>query len=305
MLSFVLIAACLGADAAVPLTLEAIHIRDPFVLPVAGEQRYYLYGTGSPLGEKGFDAYRSPDLKHWEGPFAVMRPPKDFWADRHFWAPEVHEWRGKYYLFATFAREYPVRGTQICVSDSPEGPFQPLGDGPQTPRDWQCLDGTLYIDPQGAPWMVFCHEWTQVGDGEICAIALSDDLSESVGEPKVLFRASEVTWGGVSKHERFEGRVTDGPFLHRLSSGALVMLWSTFNGKLDYCVAIARSETGSITGPWKHDPQPFFKGDGGHPMLFRTFDGKLTLSIHQPNKGRRERARFIPVTDAQLEAGKL
>lgn len=306
MLTLLVFAACFGADGAGDtLARQEIRIRDPFVLPARAEGRYYLYGTGRPLGELGFDAYHSEDLEHWHGPFPVMRPPEGFWAGRQFWAPEVHEWRGKYYLFATFARAYPVRGTQICVSDSPRGPFKPLGDGPQTPRDWQCLDGTLYVDPEGRPWMVFCHEWTQVEDGEICAVRLSDDLSKSVGEPRVLFHASAVPWGGVSKHKRFEGRVTDGPWLHRLSSGALILLWSTFNKKLDYCVAIARSETGKVTGPWKHAPEPFLQDDGGHPMLFRTFGGTLMLSIHGPNKSGRERARFIPVTEAQLEAGKM
>lgn len=29
--------------------------------------------------------------------------------------------------------------------------------------------------------MVFCHEWLQVGDGQICAIPMSDDLGEAIG----------------------------------------------------------------------------------------------------------------------------
>ncbi len=286
------------------LQREDIRIRDPFVLPVPKEGAYYLYGTGRPLGELGFDAYRSTDLMTWEGPFPVMRPPKDFWADRQFWAPEVHVYRGRYYMFATFAREYPIRGTQICVSDTPAGPFVPLGSGPQTPEHWQCLDGTLYIE-SGQPWMVFCHEWTQVGDGEIAAIRLTDDLAESVGEPVVLFRASATPWGGVSKHKRFEGRVTDGPWLHRTKDGTLLILWSTFNKKKRaYCIAVAHSESGALAGPWTHAPEPLYQQDGGHPMLFRTFDGHLMLSFHGPNRGP-ERPHFIKVTDAELKAGTL
>ena len=36
-----------------------------------------------------------------------------------------------------------------------------------TPDGWQSLDGTLYVDRSGKPWMVFCHEWLQVGDGQM------------------------------------------------------------------------------------------------------------------------------------------
>ena len=42
--------------------------------------------------------------------------------------------------------------------------------------------------------MVFCHEWLQVQDGQICAIRMEEDLSDSIGEPVILFRASEAPW---------------------------------------------------------------------------------------------------------------
>ena len=71
------------------------------------------------------------------------------------------------------------------MSDSPKGPFRPVGNRPVTPEGWHCLDGTLYTDRKGAPWLVFCHEWLQVGDGQICAVPLSEDLSEAVGEPVI------------------------------------------------------------------------------------------------------------------------
>lgn len=41
------------------------------------------------------------------------------------------------------------RGTQILRADKPEGPFVPLSDGPVTPADWECLDGTLYVAADG------------------------------------------------------------------------------------------------------------------------------------------------------------
>ena len=117
-----------------------IHIRDPFVLPVAVEKQYYLYGTNGPESwtqfASGIDYYTSSDLQSWEGPFPAFRPPAGFWADRNFWAPEVHVYRGRYYMFISFKAEGVCRGTQILASDSPRGPFLPISDGPVTPRDW-------------------------------------------------------------------------------------------------------------------------------------------------------------------------
>ncbi len=279
-----------------------IHIRDPYVLPIAAEQRYYLYGTTGPEAwtnaATGIDYYTSSDLQNWDGPFPAFRPPAGFWADRNFWAPEVHPYRGRYYMFASFKAEGARRGTQILAADGPQGPFVPLSEQPVTPRDWECLDGTLYVDANDQPWIVFCHEWVQVGDGEICAMRLSDDLVSAVGAPQVLFRASEAPWAQELNSKGRKGFVTDGPWMHRLASGELLMLWSSF-GTGGYTIGIARSASGDISGPWQQQPEPLYVGDGGHCMTFRTFEGQLHLAFHRPNPTPDERPYFVPLREQQ------
>lgn len=274
---------------------EEIQIRDPFVLPVPEEGQYYLYGTARPFGGKWFDAYTSRDLSVWEGPKKVFERPEGFWGVHKFWAPEVHRYRGKYYLFGTFATEKDAhRGTQVLVSETPLGPYTPLGDGAQTPRDWLSLDGTLFIDAAERPWMVFCHEWLQVTNGEICAVRLSEDLSRAEGAPQLLFRAGDSPWcrkGG-------KGLVTDGPFLHRLPNGVLLMLWSTFFTTGKYCVLVARSASGGLEGPWTHEAEPLYTNDGGHAMIFRGLDGRLMMSMHQPNAAP-ERPVFVALEETE------
>lgn len=292
--------AMLVAQAAPPLpfkSLEEIHIRDPFVLPIKETGVYYLYGTGRPLGEKGFDAYKSKDLKNWEGPFAVFRPDKDYWGKRDFWAPEVHAYKGRYYMFATFSpeEEEGCRGTAILFADTPEGPFLPHSKGPVTPADWYALDGTLFIDKEEKPWMVFCHEWVQIGDGAICAVRLSEDLSRAEGTPVTLFYASQAAWINDAVFGGHKGLITDGPWLHRNRDGSLLMLWSSFGKGHRYMTATARSASGNITGPWEVSSSMIYDNDGGHGMLFHSFDGTLVLSLHQPNKKLEERARFFEV----------
>lgn len=101
-----------------------INIRDPFVLVENG--KYYLYGTrGATCWGKadGFDVYVSEDLVHWEGPHVCFHNDGTFWADRNYWAPEVHPWQGKYYMFASFKNEALPRGTAILCADTPWAPF--------------------------------------------------------------------------------------------------------------------------------------------------------------------------------------
>lgn len=277
-----------------------INIRDPFVLPVASEKIYYLYGTrGSECwtdSATGIDYYTSADLQNWEGPFLAFSPPLNFWSDRNFWAPEVHLYRGHYYMFATFKAEGVRRGTQILKADSPAGPFLPISDKSITPEDWECLDGTLFVDEADEPWIIFCHEWVQVGDGEICALRLSNDLTKAIGEPQLLFKASSAPWSHEIKPKGRRGYVTDGPSLYRNKNNQLLMLWSSFSNG-DYAVGIAKLESGGLLGKWEQIPAPLYTGDGGHCMIFQTFEGQLQLALHRPNSTLEERPHFIPLAD--------
>lgn len=110
----------------------------------------------------------------------------------------MHRYQGRYFLLASFKSPDAARGTQVLVADAPAGPYEPWSPGPITPAGWECLDGTLYVDPAGDPWIVYCHEWLQVVDGRMIAQRLSPDLREAVGEPIELFTASQAPWVGGS-----------------------------------------------------------------------------------------------------------
>ena len=279
---------------------DEINIRDPFVL--LQDETYYLYGTrGSTCwGEAiGFDVYTSRDLENWEGPTPCFENDGTFWADRNYWAPEVHAWQGAFWMFASFKSETRHRGTAILRADTPMGPFVPWSDGPVTPPDWECLDGTFFADEHGQPWIVFCHEWVQAGDGEILAMPLTGDLRAAAGEPRLLFRASEAPWVKQVHHSSgVDGYVTDGPFLWRDRTGRLLCLWSSFS-ETGYTQALAVSDTGSVDSHFSQLP-PLFDRDGGHGMLFRRKDGMLMLTLHSPNEHLKERPRFIPMTQEWL-----
>ena len=264
------------------MKLNEIHIRDPFVLTAGGQ--YYMYGS---TGTNKFYVLKSPDLNEWSGPEPCFEPAENFWGKYDFWAPEVHFYKGKYYMLASFKADGVHRGTQILVSQRPEGPFSPNSDKAVTPADWECLDGTLYISPDGDPYMVFCHEWTQVGDGEVCAVKLSQDLKHPLSEPRLLFKASSLPGAAdINGDGGIRGKVTDGPYLYNAADGKLIMIWSTFN-KNGYVQAQAISR--GLFGEWDHSAPLILDSDGGHGMIFKTSDGREKLILHRPNLPPEER----------------
>lgn len=287
------------------LRADDIQIRDPFVLPVAAEGFYYLYGTTdkTPSGDHpgvGFDTYRSRDLIDWEGPFTVFRPEPGFWGTIHFWAPEVHAWRGRYYMFASFKGSGRQRGTQVLVADSPLGPFRPHSPLAVTPPEWECLDGTLYVAPDGQPWMIFSRDWPQTTVGAYAALPLAQDLAAAAGPAAELFTVNAVPWVIAPPWQAERSAqglpacfVADGAFPFRSHAGELCLLFSSW-GKDGYATGITRSLSGGLNGPWKPDPETLFAANGGHAMIFRGFDGQIWLTLHQPNDPAPEHPRFFP-----------
>lgn len=292
-----------------------INIRDPYILADEATGTYYMYQSISYLDSQGKEVggvgvSKSKDLKMWQGPVKVFAVSSDNWITGRVWAPEVHKYNGKYYLFATLNSDiewkkeqsgwpkFTFRGTQIFWSDSPEGPFHPFSSLPHTPMDRMALDGTLWVE-DGKPYMVYCHEWVQIADGTMELVELAPDLSVPVGKSITLFCASAADWstGTVNQSPLPVSYVTDGCFLYKTKTGKLLMIWSSFmNG--EYALGIAESATGKITGPWKQQKEPLFSQNGGHGMIFKKFDGTLCITFHGPNSpGGAERARIFEIED--------
>ena len=59
----------------------------------------------------------------------------------------------------------------------------------------------------------------------------------------------------------------------------------------------ARSESGTIHGPWLQEKVPLYALDGGHAMLFRAFNGKLMMSLHCPNIHPKKRILLFEMED--------
>lgn len=295
------------------LKLPDIRMRDVCILPDPTTQTYYAITSmvgprpATPRPPR-VEVLSSKDLVNWSAPATVFEIPPSFWGDtpiRGIWAPEMHRYDGRYYLFITidtteFLSEQwrdwlprVKRGSQVLVGDSPMGPFKPFATNATLPADMMTLDGTLFIE-NDVPYMVYCHEWVQIKDGTVEAIELSRNLSQTVGEPFRLFHGSDAPW--AIKSEEHGCYVTDGPSFHRSHSGKLFMIWSGFRSG-SYTTGVAISDTGQLRGPWRQHADPLYTDDGGHGCLFTRFDGQLMMVLHSPNQPGQERAKLFELKD--------
>src|SRR5580698_1570189 len=91
------------------MQLPQMNLHDPFILAYAPTKTYYLYTSNqrqmTQVNRTGTMAYTSKDLKHWTAPKVVFTVPESFWAEDGGWAPEVHEYHGKFYLLTTIHNE--------------------------------------------------------------------------------------------------------------------------------------------------------------------------------------------------------
>ena len=166
-----------------------IMMRDPFLLYENGV--YYMYGTTPGQGVRGYYS-TDPLLEGWYGPYTLFAGSEE-WGDE-YWAPEVHKVGSYYYLFVTMkpaASNY--RGTYILRNTSPLGTYEPWTNGPITPPDANCLDGTLHFEGS-TPWLVYVNEHTNFNPmvGRIHAVQLAADLKTRVSATdRELFRATD------------------------------------------------------------------------------------------------------------------
>ncbi len=291
--------------------MSEIRLSDPAILADSATQMYYMTGTGGLL-------YTSKDLEYWKGPYIVAQTDSTSWMGPRpmIWAAELHQYKGKYYYFATFTnREVKIgvvrgnvierRSSHVLVSDKPEGPYLPMRDKTYLPPERPTLDGTFWVDKDGLPYMVFCGEWLSNWNGTMEKIQLKDDLSGSIGQPEVLFRASDSPWSreeedGVVK----PNKVTDGPYLFRTETGRLGMIWTSWVFST-YTQGVAYSASGTLDGPWVQEKDPITPPDFGHGMLFKTLEGQWLMSVHSHKNVDGQYIRIPHLFEVDLSGDKL
>ena len=98
---------CISANSAPAseslLTNEDIRIRDPFIYADHHGKTYYMYAQSANRTDSnsiGVEVYAGNDLMNWTPPRPVLTL-SDEAGIKSVWAPEMHHYNGKFYLFVT------------------------------------------------------------------------------------------------------------------------------------------------------------------------------------------------------------
>ena len=186
-----------------------IKLGDPFILH-ASDGKYYMYGTSLP---DGFEAYVSTDLSQWTACGQVYKGGgEEQWNVDCFWAPEVYERNGKYYMFySANSRNNPTNEGEnfklgVAVSLSPVGPFTDLYNRPIFEVDYPVIDANVYFDDaNGKTYLYYsrcCYKhpveseiaeqmkregvYDEIEESWVYGVEMKPDFSGIVGEPVLL-----------------------------------------------------------------------------------------------------------------------
>ncbi|MCR4920572.1 MAG: glycoside hydrolase family 43 protein [Bacteroidaceae bacterium] len=243
---------------------QRVFLADPFILYHEG--LYYAYGTGA---SDGIEVYTSKNLRAWTRQGLALHRD-DVWGDHWFWAPEVYEVDGIWYMYFT-AEEH------ICVATatSPLGPFRQQEKKPMIASE-KCIDHTLFRDDDGQAWLFF----DRFNDGlNVWVAQLEDDLTTL--RPETMRPCIHVS----QPWEEVWPRVNEGSFVIK-HKGKYYMTYSA-NSYESPMYGLGCATATSPTGPWTkyEEDNPLLQRPGqlvgvGHNAIFRDRRGHLWAVFH-------------------------
>ncbi len=296
-----------------------VQFGDPYVL-LASDGIYYMYGTGGGAVD-GFSVYSSPDLANWKAEGQVFRGNvPGSWGVANFWAPEVYERGGKFYmLYSADWKENPTNELEnfrigVAVADKPTGPFKELSDKPLFDPGYPVIDGNLIDDEDGRTYLYFsrcCYKhpveseiaekakkegkFDEIEESWIYGIEVKPDLTEVIGEPVLLLRppvklddtqseweSRSVTSGEINR------RWTEGPYTMKKGDTYYMMYSANYYKGKNYAVGYATAK--SPLGPFvKSNDNPVLQKNveqggivtgTGHNSVTWSKDGKQMYCVY-------------------------
>jgi arabinan endo-1,5-alpha-L-arabinosidase len=184
------------------------YFADPFVLRYRNE--YYVYGTG-PAGEdrRPFPLLKSCDLVNWEPLGGALEAPKNFQAHA-FWAPEVAEKDGRFYMYysASTTPSDDSHRLRVAVADHPAGPFHDSGRV-LMPEGGFAIDASPFRDPKDGRYYLFFatdYESDEPHGTGLAVVPICDDMVTITAERRLVTRAS-AAWQVYEKNRNYKNRV--------------------------------------------------------------------------------------------------
>lgn len=309
-----------------------IAMGDPFVL-LASNGKYYMYGTNGSEKRPGFKAYSSTDLRVWidEG-YVYNKDSVNSWAIKNFWAPEVYERKGKFYMFFSADWKYnPTNEAEnfrigVAVANKPTGPFTNISDRPLYDPGYPIIDANI-IEYQGKTYLYYsrcCYKnpvesevatWAKnrnlfqtIEESWVYGIEISPDFKSVIGEPVLLLQPPKLM---SDKQSEWESRsVTSGEVNRRWTEGScafvhnnkIYMMYSAnFFGGENYAVGYATSV--QPLGPFtKAENNPVLQKNAlqggiitgtGHNSVTYSKDGKTMYCVYHGRTTKTGKKRVV------------
>jgi len=244
---------------------------DPSLIRVGNE--FWATATSSEWGPQ-FPLLHSTNLLDWELVGSVFEHRPD-WAVANFWAPEISEYHGKYYVYYVGRKKDGPLAVAVAIAEKPSGPYKDYG--PLVAQPDGSIDPVPVTNENDERYLV----WKEDGNSRrqptiIWAQQLTSDGLKLISEPKEILR-NDAPW---------EGAVVEGPFIvHR---GEWFYLFYSGNGccgqDCDYALGVARSHR--LYGPWEKCPaNPILAGNAnwkcpGHGSIVQDANERFWLLYH-------------------------
>ncbi len=244
---------------------------DPSIIRVGND--YWASSTASAWGPI-FPLLHSTDLVNWELTGSVL-PHRPGWATDDFWAPEISEFKGRFYVYYVARQRNGLLSVAVATAEKPGGPY--IDHGPIIAQADGSIDPFPVTDTNGVRYLV----WKEDGNSQqkptpIWAQPLNDDGTQLVGEKHEL----------IHNDTKWEGGVVEGPCIIR--HGDWFYLFYSGNGccgtGCHYALGVARSH--SLLGPWEKNPMnPILAANDawkcpGHGTVITDPEGRYWLLYH-------------------------
>lgn len=287
---------------------------DPFLLH-ASDGKYYMYGTSL---DDGFEAFVSDNLAEWAPCGRVYKGADSAsWNISEFWAPEVYERDGRYYMFFSATAKEQYTGDKenfqigVAVADNPAGPFKDLYNRPVFASKYPVIDANVLFDePSGKTYLYFSRccsghtvesevsEWARekqlfdsIEESWIYGVELAPDFSGIIGEPQKILAPPasmadrQAEWESLSVTTgEANRRWTEGSYIFRRDSTYYMLYSANAYYGPHYAVGYATSK--SPLGPFeKYADNPVLKRKDnvtctGHNMVIEMPSGQLYTVYH-------------------------
>lgn len=276
-------------------------LADPFVF--RGTDGYLAIGTEDPAPGEGriFPMLASPDLVEWREIGRVLERPDADLGDA-FWAPEVVEAEGRWWLYYSVGHGIIGHRIRVAVANRPTGPYRDTG-AVVTPEERFAIDPHPFRDDDGRWYLFFARDVLDAArPGTHLAVAPLDGTR--LAGPARSALEPFADWQRYARDRPMYGRRFD---WHTLEGPAVVRrggrYWMTYSGGAwtgaGYAVSWAVAD--HPLGPWTPAPadRPPLLATGrglhgpGHNSLVVAPHGGDVIAFHSWDAARSARRMHL------------